>query len=50
MLTLNLSYVLKLTTGIFCAGALGLVLNKKVKFFITNYRRNFVIPKRNLSL
>jgi len=29
MLTLNLSYVLKLTTLIFCAGALGLVLNRK---------------------
>lgn len=29
MLTLNLGYILKLTTGIFCAGALGLVLNRK---------------------
>jgi NADH-quinone oxidoreductase subunit K len=29
MLTLNLSYILTLTTGIFCVGALGLVLNRK---------------------
>ena len=29
MLTLNLGYVLKLTTLIFCSGALGLVLNRK---------------------
>jgi NADH-quinone oxidoreductase subunit K len=29
MLTLNLGYILKLTTLIFCAGALGLVLNRK---------------------
>ena len=29
ILQINLSYVLKLTTGIFCAGTLGLVLNRK---------------------
>jgi NADH-quinone oxidoreductase subunit K len=29
MLILNISYVLKLTTFIFCAGVLGLVLNRK---------------------
>jgi NADH-quinone oxidoreductase subunit K len=29
MLILNISYVLKLTTFIFCAGILGLVLNRK---------------------
>jgi len=29
MLTLNLGYVLKLTTLVFCSGALGLVLNRK---------------------
>ena len=29
MLTLNISYILKLTTLIFCAGALGLILNRK---------------------
>ena len=29
MLILNISYVLKLTTFIFCAGLLGLVLNRK---------------------
>lgn len=29
MLVLNLGYVLKLTTLIFCVGALGLILNRK---------------------
>ena len=29
MLTVSLSYLLKLTTLIFCAGALGLILNRK---------------------
>ena len=29
MLVLNLSYLLKLTTLIFCAGAVGLMLNRK---------------------
>ena len=29
MMFLNLSYVLKITTFIFCAGVLGLVLNRK---------------------
>jgi NADH:ubiquinone oxidoreductase subunit K len=29
MIVLNLSYVLKVTTFIFCAGILGLVLNRK---------------------
>ena len=29
ILHINLSYVLKLTTGIFCAATLGLVLNRK---------------------
>ncbi len=29
MLILNLNYVLKLTAFIFCAGALGLILNRK---------------------
>jgi NADH-quinone oxidoreductase subunit K len=29
MLVLSLNYVLKITTLIFCAGALGLILNRK---------------------
>ena len=29
MLILNLSYILKLTTLVFCAGAVGLMLNRK---------------------
>jgi len=51
MLILNINYVLKLTTFIFCAGILGLVLNRKnilvaimcIELLLLAVNLNFVI-------
>jgi NADH-quinone oxidoreductase subunit K len=51
MLILNINYVLKLTTFIFCAGVLGLVLNRKnilvaimcIELLLLAVNLNFVI-------
>ena len=51
MLQINLSYVLKLTTFLFCAGMLGLVLNRKnilvaimcIELLLLSVNFNFII-------
>ena len=51
MLTLNLMYIIKLTTFIFCAGVFGLVLNRKnilvaimcIELLLLSVNFNFII-------
>ena len=57
MLTLNLSYLLKLTTLIFCAGALGLILNRKnilvalmcIELLLLSVNLNFILFSLHLD-